>query len=775
MSSRTRTAGGIDTGIGIQLRRLIYAWRWRLAAAGAAAGGALMSGASLFGTIAPFGAALCAALPWKYVPPAALGAVVGYVFSPAEQSGMGHIAATLLVVISKWLFSQCLVKMREQLAAVCAALFATVLSSVLILVTMSSNLYDILSAVSEVMLCCGAAYFFSQSFASLGRGLHCATRAERSCVAISFSVLVTGLSPIGISSVSFGRIIAVLVILLAARHAKEAGGAVAGVISGVAMGFGGADFGYTLSAYAFGGLISGVFGHIGRLAAAAAFIIVNALSAIFIGSSVDAYSAVIEIFAASVIFMLVPAGAMRHFRAEGGTFADILNESASKTAMHRRMDDISATLRGISETTHEVSRRLEKHQQDSPDLCAAAVARVCKHCEQRQACWKNEYSQTMVALGDFARTLQQNGTLSREAAPEYLASNCGKLDSITEELNTQFRLKLSREGVAHKVAQVRSVVADQFEGMSLMLDELAEDLASRKRPPYEQQQRVREFFRRIRLNYDELFCYVDSLSRINIELRLPAAPMPRFDRIAVTLELSELLETDFELPQEEEYGCSLVVLFSERAAFSADIGKFQLSSGSNRLCGDSCETLRDRTGRQHLILSDGMGSGGGAAVDSAMASGLISRLLAVGVSHQAALKMVNSALLIKSGDESLATIDVCSIDLFTGKAGFYKAGAAPTYVWHGGMARILESTSLPAGILRGIAFEQSSMTLTTGDIVLMVSDGVTATGSEWVCSELQMLADCDLQELCEKIAKTATIRRTDSHSDDVTVLAARMI
>ncbi|MCL2069153.1 MAG: SpoIIE family protein phosphatase, partial [Oscillospiraceae bacterium] len=185
-------------------------------------------------------------------------------------------------------------------------------------------------------------------------------------------------------------------------------------------------------------------------------------------------------------------------------------------------------------------------------------------------------------------------------------------------------------------------------------------------------------------------------------------------------------------------------------------------------------TLRDRGARQHLILSDGMGSGGKAAVDSTMATGLIAKLLSVGISHEAALKMVNSALLIKSGEESLATIDVCTIDLFTGKAGFYKAGAAPTYILRAGKAGLVESSSLPAGILHGVAFEKSSLTLGAGDLIMMVSDGVTATGSDWILSEMKSIGAQDVQNLCESIANTAAIRRQDKHSDDITVLAARL-
>ena len=60
----------------------------------------------------------------------------------------------------------------------------------------------------------------------------------------------------------------------------------------------------------------------------------------------------------------------------------------------------------------------------------------------------------------------------------------------------------------------------------------------------------------------------------------------------------------------------------------------------------------------------------------------------------------------------------------------YKAGAAPTFLVKNGRAGYVQSDSLPAGILEGAAFEKSSLTLREGDRLVLVSDGVTATGAD---------------------------------------------
>ena len=189
---------------------------------------------------------------------------------------------------------------------------------------------------------------------------------------------------------------------------------------------------------------------------------------------------------------------------------------------------------------------------------------------------------------------------------------------------------------------------------------------------------------------------------------------------------------DLELPQVRTVGGHAYLSWQERAVYTVDWGSSQLTETGSRITGDAYRSLTTDTGRFVLILSDGMGTGGNAAVDSAMTSDLLRRLLEAGVGCDAALKIVNSALLLKSGEETLATADVAAVDLFTGRAEFYKAGAAPTFLVKNGRAGYVQSDSLPAGILEGAAFEKSSLTLREGDRLVLVSDGVTATGADRV-------------------------------------------
>ena len=167
-----------------------------------------------------------------------------------------------------------------------------------------------------------------------------------------------------------------------------------------------------------------------------------------------------------------------------------------------------------------------------------------------------------------------------------------------------------------------------------------------------------------------------------------------------------------------------------------------------------------------------MGTGPYAALDGELTSGILTRLIKAGFRYDSALKIINSAMLLKSGDESLATIDLANINLETGKLDILKAGAPPTLIRREGKIERINCSSLPVGILNDVSFEKNSVTMKKGDILLMFSDGALGGGTQWLEQELLCFAGDDVQMLAERIVRESKNHRMDGRDDDVTVIAA---
>ena len=93
-----------------------------------------------------------------------------------------------------------------------------------------------------------------------------------------------------------------------------------------------------------------------------------------------------------------------------------------------------------------------------------------------------------------------------------------------------------------------------------------------------------------------------------------------------------------------------------------------------------------------------------------------------GMSPARAIKDVN-CFMIKP--DSFATMDLALLDWARGQAKFYKMGAASSFLIRGSHVRRIDQAALPIGIIPTLKLTHRSATLALGDIIVMVSDGIT--------------------------------------------------
>jgi stage II sporulation protein E len=180
------------------------------------------------------------------------------------------------------------------------------------------------------------------------------------------------------------------------------------------------------------------------------------------------------------------------------------------------------------------------------------------------------------------------------------------------------------------------------------------------------------------------------------------------------------------------------------------------------------------------MISDGMGSGRRAAGESAAAVSFLTKLLTSGFEVDVAVKTVNALLLLHTPEESFATVDIAVIDTFAGEAEFLKVGSAPSFVKRVREVATIKSSSLPMGILQQIEIEPVKWLLASGDVIVMVSDGVVEVpyrGPErenWMVNFLRRIGDGTPQEMADSVLRQAVDMAGASIRDDMTVLVAKV-
>ena len=218
-----------------------------------------------------------------------------------------------------------------------------------------------------------------------------------------------------------------------------------------------------------------------------------------------------------------------------------------------------------------------------------------------------------------------------------------------------------------------------------------------------------------------------------------------------------------------------VIVFEEKSLFSVRVGVAQKALRQGDVCGDSVAIIRKQGGRASVILSDGMGTGARAKIDSTMTCSVMEKLLRSDFTFDSALKIVNSSLIMKSTDESIATIDGVTVNLFTGTVNFFKAGGSLTFIRHGNEITTLEGVSLPVGIIRNVEFWKSEKELSAGDIVLLLSDGAVGEDCGWISDELLSWNTADMDDLAGHMARLASLRMTDNTKDDISAVAIKLV
>jgi len=216
-------------------------------------------------------------------------------------------------------------------------------------------------------------------------------------------------------------------------------------------------------------------------------------------------------------------------------------------------------------------------------------------------------------------------------------------------------------------------------------------------------------------------------------------------------------------------------VFEQAPALTLEIGAAARSRSGEEVAGDSYLSRTLAGGRHVLALSDGMGSGVSARQESHAALSLLAESLRAGYTRAQALDVVNALMLMCTGREMYATMDLCVCDLHTGETAFEKLGACASYVVREGEVRAIGADTLPVGVLPDVESRSLRMTLQPGDVVVMLTDGVAEAfpgGEEALRQAIEKLAWLHPQAVGERLIGQAA---GDGHArDDMTVLCARV-
>lgn len=397
-----------------------------------------------------------------------------------------------------------------------------------------------------------------------------------------------------------------------------------------------------------------------------------------------------------------------------------------------------------------------------------AADKACRCCPNNMICWGQKYELFHGEFDRLVKQLRSGGEISEQSMNPLAAAECVNRAGVIAGVRRAYEQYLRESGEQKHIKELRRVFSEQLGAFGEILRDMGGAAAKLRTGSRTAERRAEKVLRECGLFDTSAFVTFGKGGRLRLEAY--GSGSLNTDREYLGELLIRALGRELDLPEVSVSGGRVRVTASQRAAMSAEVGVCQLCRGKNRVCGDCCDCFTDPSGALYVVLSDGMGNGSRARIDSALACSLTSRLIKSGISLSAALETVNTSLMVKSADESFATLDICRIDLNSGEGVIYKAGAAATYIKSGGRLSRAVLSSPPIGSGGSVTVPAQKFRVSAGDIVVLTTDGASID-EEWLSRELsrELPGKDAAQQLSERIAYAARSAE-NGREDDISII-----
>ena len=240
--------------------------------------------------------------------------------------------------------------------------------------------------------------------------------------------------------------------------------------------------------------------------------------------------------------------------------------------------------------------------------------------------------------------------------------------------------------------------------------------------------------------------------------------------------LTQVFQERIVLNEEATIGHKINFLSDDK--YDMAIGVSELTKSKSDISGDSTLNIRLKDGKFLVAISDGMGTGKEAKESSSRALRMLENLLLSGFDKNISLELINSSLM-NQNNEMFATLDIAIVDLYQGNIEFIKSGACPTYIKNKKKVQVIKSNSLPTGIVGGDNIQILDKDITSGDIMLMCSDGILDANIEyknkelWLKYVLEDIETTNTKKIADLILNEAVDNNFGVAKDDMSVIVCK--
>lgn len=752
----------------------------------------LLGRISLMGGLMPFGIALYAAT---------LGLNLSRILiALAIIAGMLTSGATVQIytaAVSMLLFNAMNIPFKKSvgssLRTAITAFAGVLIPEILITYLQGFLLYDILKSLLNGFLIFALVFVFKNVLDVMGSTSkrHVLTNEEVLSIAIACALSIGGLGTWALLGISLRNILCILVILVFSYRTGAGNGAAIGVIVGTVISISSNSSPVMVSSYAFCGLLSGILRKMGKVGSCLGVLMGNAVLTFYTNGSTEVLIYLYEIIVAIILFMLIPN---KVTDIVVNKFNKALADRGDKKGYSMRIKELtveklnkfSKAFGEMAKTFDEISETrsiTEKH--DITAIFDRVADRVCKDCSLCSHCWEQNFCNTYQILFKIVEKLDCKGWIEQQDIPQYFLDRCERVDDFVKAVNYTYELFKVDMVWRSRISESRGLVSQQMRSMSTIIANLAVELNTNIIFKEDIENNILLELTKKGLRNVEAVVYENKNGNYEIALSYKGCGGKRSCIGCVEKAVSDVIGykmvkngSDCGLNTKTDM-CSIKLVKEE--IFKIVTGVARVAKDEKHVSGDNYTFLNSGDGKYIAALSDGMGTGHKACLQSKATVNLIEQFMESGFDKDTTVKLINSILVLKSNDETFATIDISVVDLYDGEVEFVKVGAAPTFIKREDYVETIRAASLPAGILSNVELELIHKNVNSGEYIVMVSDGIVDSfkSSDDSITEVQnvisQMTSKNPQKIADDLMEEALSRCKDKEPiDDMMVMVSKI-
>ncbi|WP_418791351.1 stage II sporulation protein E [Phosphitispora sp. TUW77] len=655
------------------------------------------------------------------------------------------------------------------------------------------ELYNYIVAIFEAILAGCATFLLIKTLPVLRKAGHTATLKKEELIggAVLVVAVLTGMSELNFQGLQVKNVISRSLVLFAAYTGGCGFGAAMGTLAGIVPSITAEVAPGMVAVYSFSGLLAGMFRGFGRIGICIGFILGNVILSIYLTDYSQLVTAFAEILLAVVLFMAIPAKWLLALRAmvKNSLFnfnSKSISEKRVKEIVAGKVRDYSRIFRELSIAFDEVSCDVRVYEENNLQTLFSGVAsKVCKGCSLYRICWDAEFYKTYRNIMDMISYIEINGRLTEEHVSPDVQKRCARLKELAVTVNCLYETYRQAQVWQRKLTEGRDILARQLDGIATMMQNLANEVKIDIRMREDIEVILRTELAKAGYSILDLSVIGEVSDQLEVSITLPscggkAVCIKKIKPIVSRILSQQLtvLNSNYCTKKTSEPVCEFKLV--PMRAFTVEIGVASVAKDSSMVSGDNYADFDLKDGKHALVISDGMGIGPKASIESKAAIALVEKLMEAGFDHSVAVKTANSILILGSPTETITTLDLASINLMNGVVEFIKIGAVPSFIKYGSQVAMVKSANLPIGILNHIEIDTIQQQMSHDDVLVMVSDGLLGSGGDqegetWIMDALQNIMTTDPQNIADLLLNKASLRSGGIVNDDITVLVARLV